>query len=231
MNNLLLFVAIILTFSLLLISKKLFGKSGVIGFMGLATVMANIFIVKSVTLLGIGATLGNVMFASNFLATDILTESYGVKEARKGVKFAIFSAIAFLLCTQLALAFIPNEIDIAQESMSLMFGITPRITMASVILFAMSNFLDVTLYEYLRNKTNGKYMWLRNNVSTILCNGTENFIFYILAFGGIFSMSEIFAMGLSATIIEILIAICDTPFLYASKALDGKISKAEPITQ
>lgn len=231
MNNLLLVVAIILTFSLLLISKKLFGKSGVIGFMGLATIMANIFIVKSVTLLGIGATLGNVMFASNFLATDILTESYGVKEARKGVKFAIFSAIAFLLCTQLALAFIPNEIDIAQESMSLMFGITPRITMASVILFALSNFLDVTLYEYLRNKTNGKYMWLRNNVSTILCNGTENFIFYTLAFGGIFSMSEIFAMGLSATIIEILIAICDTPFLYASKALDGKVKKAEPIIQ
>lgn len=220
MNNLLLMIAIILTFTLLLIAKKLFGKSGVIGFMGLATIMANIFIVKSVDLLGIGATLGNVMFASNFLATDILTECYGVKEAKKGVRFAIFAVIAFSLCTQLALVFAPNEIDIAQESFNTIFSITPRITIASVMLFALSNFLDVNLYEYLRKKTNGKYIWLRNNVSTILCNGTENFIFYLLAFWGIFSFKEIFAMGLSATIIEVLIAICDTPFLYIARHIN-----------
>ena len=217
MNNVLLVAAIVLTFSLLLVAKKWLGKYGIIAFMAIATIMANIMICKSVTLFGIGATLGNVMFASNFLATDILTENYGVKYAKIGVRVAIFSVISFCLCMQLALCFIPNEIDIAQSSMKTLFTLTPRITIASVAMFAVSNLVDVRLYEYMRVKMDGKHMWLRNNVCTILCNGMENFAFYFIAFAGIFKPNELLAMGLSATIIEVMIAICDTPFLYLSK--------------
>ena len=228
MNNVLLVVGIVLTFSALVGVKKLFGESGVIGFMAIATILANIMITKSVNLLGISATLGNVMFASNFLATDILTESYGVKSARKGVMVAIFSAIMFLVSTQIMLIFTPNEFDIAQESMQILFGLIPRITLASVALFALSNFLDVNLYEHLRKKTDGKYMWVRNNVSTILCNGTENFVFYAIAFGGMYDWKTIASMGLSATIIEVIIALCDTPFLYL--AVRGKNGKRTELT-
>lgn len=78
MNNILLFLGLILAFSGLLLIKKLFGATGIIGYMGIATILANIMICKNVTLFGMSATLGNVMFASNFLATDILTECYGV---------------------------------------------------------------------------------------------------------------------------------------------------------
>lgn len=219
MNNLLLAAAVVLTFSLLMVAKRLFGENGVIGFMGFATITANIMTCKSVDLLGISATLGNVMFASNFLATDILTECYGVKSARKGVGFAVFSIISFCVCTQLMLAFSPNSIDIAQGSMLTLFSLTPRITLASVAMFALSNFMDVRLYDFLRRKTNGKYMWLRNNVSTILCNGSENFALYFIAFAGVFDARSLIAMGAAATVIEIIIAICDTPFLYLSKRI------------
>lgn len=228
MNNVLLVVGIVLTFSALVGAKKLFGESGVIGFMAIATILANIMTTKSVNLLGISATLGNVMFASNFLATDILTECYGVKSARKGVMVAIFSAIMFFVSTQITLLFTPNEFDIAQESMQTLFGLIPRITLASVALFALSNFLDVNLYEHLRKKTDGKYMWVRNNVSTILCNGTENFVFYAIAFGGMYDWKTIASMGLSATIIEVIIALCDTPFLYL--AVGGKHGKRTEFT-
>ena len=174
-------------------------------------------ILKSVDLLGISATLGNVLFASIFLATDILTENYGYKEAKKGVKFAIVAIIIYMLITQFALLFIPNSFDTGQELFEGIFTIAPRITLASVSMFAISNFIDIRLYEYLRKKSNGKNMWLRNNLCTIICNGGENFLFYTVAFLGIMSISNIVAVAISATIIEILIAICDTPFLYISK--------------
>lgn len=217
MNTLLLFAGMVLTFTALVMVRKYLGASGVIGYMGVATIVANIMICKSVNILGLSATLGNVMFASNFLATDILTECYGVKEARKGVLFAIISAIGFLVATQLMLLFEPNEIDIAQESMRNLFTLTPRITLASVALFALSNIADVSLYEYMRKKSNGKRMWLRNNVCTILCNGTENLLFYLIAFLGVFGWNDILSMSLTATVIEIVIALCDTPFLYWAK--------------
>ena len=231
MNNFLLVCAIILTFSLLLIAKKLFGKSGVIGFMGIATIVANIMICKSVNLLGFSATLGNVMFASNFLATDILTECYGVKNAKKGVYFAVFSIISFCMCTQLMLMFTPNDIDIAQGSMQTLFSLTPRITLASVAMFALSNALDVKLYEHLREKTDGKYMWLRNNLSTMICNGAENFAFYFIAFAGTFDTKALISMGATATVIEIVIALCDTPFLYIATREERNGKRAELTTE
>lgn len=217
MNNILLIISIIGTFTIMLIIKRVLGKEGLIGWMGIASILANILIIKSVDLLGISATLGNVLFASNFLATDMLIENYGYKEAKKGVRFAIISIVIYLLITQVALIYVPNTDDIAQKSFETLFSLAPRITLASVSLFALSNFIDIKLYEYLRQKTKGKMMWLRNNLCTILTNGGENFIFYLIAFSGVMSLKTILAIGLSATIIETIIALCDTPFLYLSK--------------
>ena len=217
MNNILLFVSIFGVFSIMLLVKRFLGKEGLIGWIGIASILANLLIVKSVDLLGIEATLGNVLFASNFLATDMLTENFGYKEAKKGVKFGIFSVLFFMLVTQTALKFIPNAQDVAQPSFELLFGFIPRISIASMSLFAISNLVDIKLYEHLRNKTNGKMMWLRNNLCTIISNGGENFLFYLIAFGGDMPVQTIITIALSATIIEVLIALCDTPFLYISK--------------
>lgn len=219
MNNILLFVSIFVVFTIILLIKKFLGKEGLIGYMGIATILANIMITKSVDLLGMGATLGNVLFASNFLTTDILTENYSYKEAKKGVKFAIFAVIFFLIITQIALLYIPNNNDIANDSFITLFTLAPRITLASVVLFIISNFIDINLYEFLRKKSNGKKMWLRNNLCTIISNGSENFLFYIVSFLGILPISSILSSAISATIIEIIIAILDTPFLYLSKKI------------
>lgn len=217
MNNILLIISIIGVFSIMLIIKKFLGKEGLIGWMGIASILANLLLIKSVNLLGISATLGNVLFASNFLATDMLTENYGYKEAKKGVKFAIIAVAVFMIITQVALLYIPNSEDVAQSSFELLFGFVPRISLASISMFALSNLIDIRLYEFLRRKSKGKKMWLRNNICTIICNGGENFLFYIIAFLGIMDIGTIISIALSATIIEVLIALCDTPFLYISK--------------
>lgn len=219
MNNILLAVSIIGVFSIMLLVKKFLGKEGLIGWVGVSSILANLLLLKSVDILGIGATLGNVLFASNFLATDMLTENYGYKDAKKAVRFGIFSVLFFMVATQVALLFVPNASDFAQDSFKLLFSFVPRISIASVSMFALSNFVDIRLYEFLRVKSNGKKMWLRNNLCTIVSNGGENFLFYLIAFAGTMPISTILMMALSATIIEIIIAICDTPFLYLSKKI------------
>lgn len=223
MNNILLIISIIGVFSIMLIIKKFLGKEGIIGWMGIASILANLLLIKSVDVLGISATLGNVLFASNFLATDILTENYGYKEAKKGVRFGIISVIIFMIVTQVALLFVPNAEDIAQSSFETLFSFVPRISLASISMFALSNKIDIRLYKWLRKKSNGKKMWLRNNICTIICNGGENFLFYLMAFLGVMDIGTILTIALSATIIEVLIALCDTPFLYISKKVKDKI--------
>ena len=219
-NEILMIFEMIIYFGILLLIKKFLGKEGIIGWMGIASILANIVLLKNINIFGISATLGNVLFASNFLATDILTENYGYKEAKKGVKFAIIALVIYLIIGQVSLLFVPNEFDTMQSTFEMLFSFAPRITLASISMFALSNFIDIRLYEYLRIKSDNKKMWLRNNVCTIICNGGENFLFYIIAFAGVMPMSEIIAIAISATIIEVIIALCDTPFLYLSKKID-----------
>ena len=221
MNELLLFLSIAATFTLMLVVHRTLGKEGLIGWVGVASILANILILKSITVLGIGATLGNVMFASNFLATDMLTENYGYKYAKKAVKFGLFSVCLFCAVTQFALLSIPNAEDFAQPLFETIFAFVPRITIASVSLFAVSNYVDIKLYEYMKRKHGRKKIWLRNNLATLLSNCTENFLFYFIAFYGEMPTSVIISMGISATIIEAIIALCDTPFLYLSLKTQG----------
>lgn len=219
MNELLLFVEIIAVFSMILIAKKLFGETGLYVWIAIASVIANIQVTKSVDVFHISGTVGNVMFASNFLATDILSECYGKKAAKKGVYIGLFSIIAYLVCTQLLLLYIPNDIDVVHNSMSTLFGLAPRVCISSLVMFFIANYVDVHIYNMLQEKFKGKKLWLRNNVSTILCNCIENFGFVLLAFTGVFPFKEVIMIGVSTSVIEILIALCDTPFLYAAKGI------------
>lgn len=220
MNEILMFIEIILMFGMLVLAKKFFGKEGIYVWIGMASILANIQVSKCINILGISGTLGNVMFASNFLATDILSECYGEKEAKKGVYIGLFSVIVYLICMQMSLLFIPNEIDVVQEAMLTLFGLAPRICLASVIMFFLANLVDVKLYNFLKIKCKGKKLWFRNNIATIVCNCLENFGFVFLAFLFTYPLIDIIEIAISTCFVEILIALCDTPFLYLAKRVD-----------
>ena len=213
MNELLLFVEIVVVFSLLLLTKKFFGKNGLFIWIAIATVTAEIQVVKSINIFGLSGTLGNVMFASNFLATDILNELYSKEDAKKGVYVGLWAVIIFIIFTQFTLLFKPNSIDMANESMKVLFGLVPRVSISSITMFFIANMADVYIYSIFKDKK----LWLRNNISTILCNSIENFFFVFFAFVGLYFFKDIMIIALSTTLIEVVIAICDTPFLYMSK--------------
>lgn len=214
MNILILFIEILLTFSLLLICKKFLGKEGLIAWVGVVTVLANIITAKTIDIFCITTTLGTVLFASTFLATDILVENYSIKDAKKAIKIGLFANIILIISTQIALRYIPNSTDYANDAMQTLFSLNLRISLASMIMYYVANIADVYLFSKIKKKTNGTKLWLRNNISTILCNCIENFGFISLAFAGIYDIKTIVVIALSTSIIEIIVAICDTPFLY-----------------
>lgn len=75
----------IVTFILMVLMYRFFGKHGLIAWVAMGTIIANIQVIKTVHIFGISATLGNVMFASIYLATDILNDIYGRKMAKRAV--------------------------------------------------------------------------------------------------------------------------------------------------
>lgn len=218
MNIVLGIISIIATFSIVVGIEKIFKKEGLYVWISIATITANILVCKSIDILGLTASLGNVMFASIFLATDILSEKYDVKDSRKAVMLAIASQIIFILATTLAVSYIPSETDLSNESMKTLFSINARVSISSIVMFGASNMLDIYLFEKLKKKF-PKQLWLRNNVSTIISNCLENYFFVFFAFVGIYDYSTILSIATTTSILEIIIAICDTPFMYIAKKL------------
>lgn len=218
MNIFLGFINIIVIFSLIIIIEKIFKKEGLYVWICLAVIFANLVVGKTIDILGFTTSLGNVLFASTFLATDILSEKYSKEDAKKSIYLSIFSAIVFIIVTQITLLFKPSSTDIVNESMKVLFGVSIRTFLASIIMFFISNMLDIYLYNKLKEKYPNR-LWFRNNVATIISNCTENFFFVGLAFIGIYDLSLILSIAITKTIIEMIIAICDTPFLYLSKKL------------
>ncbi len=216
MNIALGFVNIVVTFSLVVLIEKLFKKDGLVVWVSIATILANLTVCKMIDVFNFTTSLGNVIFASTFLATDILSEKYSKDDAKKAVYLSIFSGITFIIITQLTLLFIPSSEDVVQDAMKTLFAINLRTSIASMGMFFIANMLDIYIYNKLKDKLPGK-LWLRNNVATITCNCIENYFFNTLAFIGIFSIPTIISIATTTTIIEIVIALCDTPFLYLSK--------------
>ena len=221
-NTILLFVEIIITFSLLLTFYKLFGKVGLFVWVAIATVLANIITAKNANIFGMSVAIGTVMFASTFLATDILSEKYSPEDAKKAVYIGLFSSAVLIIATQIALKYTPSMIDYANDSMTTLFGLNLRISLASMLMYFISNMADVFIFNKMKEKTQGRMLWLRNNVATILCNCLENFGFITLAFIGIYDFKTILIIAGSTSVIEIVAAVCDTPFVYLANRISPK---------
>ena len=218
MNILLGIVSLLLTFSLLIIVEKIFKKEGLFVWVSIATIIANILVCKSIGIFNITTNLGNILFASSFLATDIMSEKYGAKESRKAIILGVVSQVIFVIMTQIGLLYTPAPEDLAQESMKGLFSINLRVSIASIVMYFVSNMADIYIFEKIKEKVPGK-LWLRNNVSTMICNSIENYLFSFLAFAGLMDITTILSIATLASVLEIVIAACDTPFLYLSKKL------------
>ena len=218
MNELLFVVTLVVNFAGILLAYKFFGKAGLFVWIGFATVVANIEVAKCIDLFGLSLTLGNVTYGTIFLATDILSEKFGGKVARKGVLVGFFTMISFTLMTQLSLLFVPNAQDFVSESMKNIFSIMPRICVASMATYLISNMLDTYTFEFIKKKF-PKHLWLRNNGSTLTSQLVDSFLFTFLAFAGIFGLMEMVELSLTTYAVKVVIAICDTPLLYVARKM------------
>ena len=218
MNLVIGILSAIVCFGMVVLIEKLFKKEGLYVWVALAVIVANIMACKQIDLLGHAVSLGSVAFASSFLATDILTIKYDKKSAQKAVILGLVSIVMFNILMQITIAYKPNELDFVNDSVKNLFNVGGRVSCASIIMYFVSNMADVYLFDKLRNKFPDK-LWLSNNVATIVCNVTENVLFGLLAFAGIFPVITILQMTVVGSIIEVVLALADTPFLYLSKKI------------
>ncbi len=225
MNELLLIITLLISFGGTLLFLKVFGKGGLFAWIGIATVFGNIEVTIVVRAFGMDQTLGNTLFAATFLATDILSEIYGKKEATKGVLAGIFTSLTFIVLSFMWVHYIPAESDWASDFVHGLFSNTPRMLISSLLAYAISEWVDVFLYHAWWNLTekktgsHTKMLWFRNNFSTLISQFVNIVIFNFGAFMGIYTFKELVGITGACYVIYVATSLLDTPFVYLARKI------------
>ena len=217
-------IMLIFCFSSILIFLKLFSFAGLYVYSALAVIIGNIQVLKTVDFFYSPepVALGTVLFASTFLCTDILSEHFGKDKAQKNILIGFVSFLFITIVMLITIGFNPSASDWAHDSLVNIFTPMSRFFIASMIAYLASQYFDVWIYSTIKNLTMNRFLWLRNNFSTILSSLVDNTVFSFLAWiilnpnpESFYNVIMIYILG--TYILRIFIAIIDTPFMYLSK--------------
>lgn len=220
MNEILFLVLTLVGLGFTLLSFYIGGKSWLKALIGINIVLANIFVLKQFSLFGIASTGGNVVYGSIFLATDLLSEHWGKKEAREGVWIGFYFALFFLVTSQITLLFEPSSWDTIHPSLLAIFSFAPRIVASSLLAYLISQNFDIWSFNRIREiLPEKKWLWLRNNGSTLSSQLLDSALFTFLAFTGVFPLHILGEIIFTTYILKLIVGLLDTPFIYLSYKL------------
>lgn len=227
-NELVLIGSVFVFFGGLTAMFRIFGKNGIYAWTVICTIAANIEVLILVHAFGLDTTLGNVLFASTFLATDMMSEIFGKEEANRCVKIGIAANVAFIIISQSWFLYVPAADDTMFGPITTVFANTPRVMASSLFAYVVCEIYDVWAYHFIWKKTEEKtgdkkkYLWLRNNGSTLVSQLINVIVFNVLAFAGVFPAGVLIQVLVFGYLIFIVTSVLDTPFLYLARRIASK---------
>lgn len=175
--------------------------------------IANVVACKVIHLIGLIIPAAVVAYPITFLCTDIIGEIWGKEEANKTVRYGIviqvFSMLLLYIAVYLPIA--PFAVEF-QSMFQSVIGSNARFVIASLCAYVVSQSCDVFIFHRLKEKYNGNYKWLRNNLSTMSSQLIDTAIFITIGFYG--TVPDLGFMIISQYIVKFILAACDTPFFY-----------------
>ena len=220
----------LVTFILMVAMYRMFGKQGLLAWVAIGTIIANIQVIKTVEIFGISATLGNVMFGSIYLATDILNDIYGRKVAKRAVWLGFSSTLVMIIIMQMSLHFIPAPEDTAQNAFHAIFDVVPRIALGSIVAYIIGQHVDVFIFSLIKKLfSSDKTFIIRAYGSTIISSIIDTALFVSIAFIGSLPGMAVFEIFITTYVLKLVSTIFNVPFGYIAKSFyrKGKITKLD----
>lgn len=221
-NELLWFLLLSFDFAAALLAIKYFGKQALYALIIIGIIVCNIQVLKLVNLFSFTVSLGNIAYGSIFLSTDLISECYGKKEANKAVSIGFFALVIFTISIQIANMALPSEYDVNSDALKHLFKLSPRIAFASILAYVLSQYHDVWSFDYWKQKTKGKHLWLRNNISTMSSQTIDSAIFVFVAFLGVYNTDVVWSIFYTTLLFKLLVAVLDTPIVYLGRYILNK---------
>ncbi|MBD0833008.1 queuosine precursor transporter [Aestuariibaculum sediminum] len=169
-------------------------------------------------------SVGILPYPITFLITDLISEIYGKKRANQVVVAGIFASLFSLLIIYVASAVPATSWSPVNNNMfTTVFGNTVLAVFASMMAYLFAQFVDIQIYHFWKQLTQGKHLWLRNNFSTFISQFVDTFtVVGLLCIFHIIPWANFLGLILSGFLFKVLVALCDTPLMYVGVYLFRK---------
>jgi uncharacterized integral membrane protein (TIGR00697 family) len=216
MNELIFFLhtCIIAAFAL---GSLALGRSALVAFICIQCLLANLFVIKQITLFGFTATCADAFTVGATIGLNLLQEYFGKEITKKTIWINFFLLIFYAIISQVHLIYTPHSADTMHLHFMPLLKFMPRIVIASFSVYFISQMADYYLYGILKKTFHHKYIILRNYASIALCQLLDTVLFSFLGLYGIIdNIGEVIIISYLIKLLSIIIA---TPFVGFSRKI------------
>lgn len=198
------------------------GSAALVALICMQCLLANIFVLKQISLLGFNATAADAFSIGATLGLNVLQEYYGKTIAKKTIFINFFLLVFYAIVSQVHLWYTPSIFDTMQPHFIALLGVMPRIVIASFTAFFVSQWIDYMLYGWLRTIWSSRWLVVRNYSSMLVSQLIDTILFSFLGlYGLVESVGHVIIVSYTIKVIAIL---CAVPFVAFSKKLHSSLN-------
>jgi len=220
MNEIIFLIQAFFAIALVLVSKRL-GKEAIFCLIALYAVLANLFVVKQINILGLEVTASDVFSVSSIFALNILRELFGQEEASKAIKISFVALASFFLMAKFHLLYLPASVDVTHKSFEIILQHNFRIVASSILVFFLTQHVDLFLFNTLKKRLQNRLPVTRMIISVFLSQVFDTTLFSFIGLYGI--IASIANVILFSTIVKCLSILISSLMLKTWIRCYGKI--------
>lgn len=193
------------------------GKIALISFLVLQAILANLFVVKQMTLFGCSVTCSDVFAVGGILTLNLLQEYFGKGSAEQAIRISLLGLIFFALMSQVHLFYEPILTDMTHSAFQTIFSSSLRIVFASIAVFYLVQKIDVQLFSFLKKYLPTTRLPIRIAISLIFSQLIDTIFFSFLALYGL--VESLFDIILWSFFVKCSIIACSSFLITLSKRI------------
>jgi len=176
-------------------------------------VAANLLGSRLIEVFGVTVSIGLFVFPFTFLTADIMTELFGKRSALRVVRTGIVLQIYVLLFVMLG-AILPGSAHRAtDDSYRSFFALTPRMVVASIVAYSVSQVLDVKIFARLRDRNASGSILLRTNIAAWTSQFVDSLLFMSIFLGGVLPLNAWVKSFAVAYLAKVVVTTFHSPFV------------------
>lgn len=176
--------------------------------MAIQALIANLFVLKQITLFGLDVTASDAFAIGSLLGLNFLQEYFGQEEANKATKICFFFMFFFALVSQLHLIYAPSSHDTTHSAFLTLLTLSPRLLIASMSVFFIVQQIDIRFFAFLKKRLPTLGFASRSAIALVFSQFLDTFLFSFAGlYGVVVSVIDIIAMSF---LIKIIVIFCFT---------------------